>query len=61
MALRTQRVRAGGFALGVVDHSYSSEIAYDFEDIEVDLKNLTNDDETPVEFDTSLKVKQGVR
>lgn len=48
-----------GFDLGVVDHGYSPEIAYDFEDINIDLKNLTNDGETPVEFDTSLKVKQG--
>lgn len=48
-----------GFDLGIVDHGYSSEIAYDFEDINVALKNITNDGETPVEFDTSLKVKQG--
>lgn len=48
-----------GFDLGVVDHSFSSEVAYDFEDINIGLKSITNDGETPVEFDTNLKVKQG--
>ncbi|HYE37155.1 DUF748 domain-containing protein [Methylocaldum sp.] len=48
-----------GFRLGIADHSLSSEIAYDFEDINIGLKNITNDGETPVAFDTNLKVKQG--
>jgi len=48
-----------GFRLGVVDRSLSSEIVYDFEDINVGLKNITNDGETPIPFDTNLKVKQG--
>jgi uncharacterized protein involved in outer membrane biogenesis len=48
-----------GFHLGVVDRSLSSEIVYDFEDINIGLKNVTNDGETPIPFDTNLKVKQG--
>jgi len=48
-----------GFRLGVADRSLSSEIAYDFEDIAIGLKNVTNDGETPIAFDANLKVKQG--
>ncbi|MGX2040348.1 DUF748 domain-containing protein [Methylocaldum sp. MU1018] len=48
-----------GFRLGIADRRLSSEIAYDFEDIDIGLKHITNDGETPVAFDADLKVKQG--
>jgi hypothetical protein len=48
-----------GFSLALVDQSLDAEIAYDFKDINIGLKNITNDNATPVAFDAALKVEQG--
>jgi uncharacterized protein involved in outer membrane biogenesis len=48
-----------GFGLTLADRSFSPEIAYALDDIHVTLKNLDNDGQTPVAFDTGFKVKQG--
>lgn len=48
-----------GFGVGVTDRSFTPELAYNFDDIQVSAKSISNDGKTPVAFDTRLKVRQG--
>lgn len=48
-----------GFRLALGDRSVSPEIAYELEDLNIALKDITNDDKTPIPFNVGLKVKQG--
>src|SRR5205823_2764735 len=48
-----------GFRLALGDRSVSPEIAYELEDLNIALKDITNDGKTPISFNAGLKVKQG--
>jgi hypothetical protein len=48
-----------GFRLALSDRSVSPEIAYELEDLNIALKDITNDGKTPISFNAGLKVKQG--
>ena len=48
-----------GFHLGLVDSTFSPEIAYDLDNIAIGLNHLANDDHTPVAFEVKFQLKQG--
>jgi uncharacterized protein involved in outer membrane biogenesis len=48
-----------GFGVALADRSFSPELAYNLDDVQAAVKNITSDGNTPVAFDTSLKVRQG--
>jgi hypothetical protein len=48
-----------GFHLALGDRSVSPEIAYELEDLNIALKDITNDGKTPISFNAGLKAKQG--
>ncbi len=48
-----------GFRVALQDNTLVPAIVYDLKDIRASLKNLTNDDKTPIDFKTDLKVAQG--
>jgi Domain of Unknown Function (DUF748) len=48
-----------GFYLALSDRSVSPEIAYELEDLNIALKDITTDGKTPISFNAGLKVKQG--
>jgi len=48
-----------GFRVTLQDNTIVPAIVYDLKDIRASLKNLTNDDKTPIDFKTDLKVAQG--
>ncbi|MBW2237518.1 MAG: DUF748 domain-containing protein [Deltaproteobacteria bacterium] len=48
-----------GFQVTLQDNTIVPAIVYDLKDIRASLKNLTNDDKTPIDFKTDLKVAQG--
>jgi hypothetical protein len=50
-----------GFQVGLQDQSFTPGILYDLKDIQVSLKNITNDRKTPIACDASFKVAQGGR
>ncbi|MGD8261886.1 MAG: DUF748 domain-containing protein [Desulfobacterales bacterium] len=47
------------FQVGLQDLTFVPEIVYNLRDIRASFKNLTNDEKTPIAFNTSLKVVQG--
>lgn len=48
-----------GFRLGVADESTEPPVAYDFEDVAVTVKDVSNDGRTPLKVDARLKIRQG--
>lgn len=48
-----------GFGLAFADRTLAPELAYDLEDIQVSVKDISNDGKTPVNFDARLKARQG--
>ncbi|MGH8523384.1 MAG: DUF748 domain-containing protein, partial [Gammaproteobacteria bacterium] len=48
-----------GFHIALADQSVSPALAYDIEDMNVVLKDITNDGQTPIAFEVRLKIKQG--
>jgi uncharacterized protein involved in outer membrane biogenesis len=47
------------FSMTLKDHAFAPDIVYALKDIRVSLKNLTNDKQTPIDFNAALKVVQG--
>lgn len=48
-----------GFHLAGSDRTFSPEIAYEAESLDVTLDNISNDGKTPVSFDARIKFKRG--
>jgi hypothetical protein len=48
-----------GFRVALQDNTIVPAIVYDLKDIRMSLKNLTNDDKTPIDFKADFKVAQG--
>jgi hypothetical protein len=48
-----------GFGVALTDRSFTPELTYNLDNIQVSAKSITNDGKTPVAFDTRLKVRQG--
>lgn len=48
-----------GFGVGLTDRSFSPELAYNLDDIQISAKSITNDGKTPLAYDLRLKVRQG--
>ena len=57
LTLKTFALQSFHLALG--DRSVSPEIAYELEDLNIALKDITNDGKTPISFNAGLKAKQG--
>ncbi|MGH8507377.1 MAG: DUF748 domain-containing protein [Gammaproteobacteria bacterium] len=57
LALKALDLR--GFHIALADQSISPELAYDIEDMQVALTDISNDGKTPIGFDARLKIKQG--
>jgi len=47
------------FGLAVADESFTPALRYDLADVSATLQNLSNDPQTPVDFDAALRVAQG--
>lgn len=48
-----------GFGVALTDRSFSPELAYQFDGIQVTVNHVSNDGKTPAAFDAKLKVRQG--
>lgn len=48
-----------GFAIGVRDRSLAMPLAYDFDDLNVSVKDLANAGKAPIRFDARTKISQG--
>jgi len=58
-SFRLDAFEMNGFRVGLQDRDFTPAIFYDLEDIRAELKNLTNDGKTPIDFEIELKVAQG--
>lgn len=47
------------FGVGLTDRSFTPELAYNLDGIQVSARSISNDGKTPVAFDTKLRVRQG--
>jgi hypothetical protein len=47
------------FGVGLTDRSFTPELAYNLDGIQVSARSISNDGKTPVSFDTKLRVRQG--
>jgi hypothetical protein len=58
-SFRLGTFKLDNFGVALQDRTFTQDIVYNFKDIRVSLKNLTNDKKTPIIFDTALDVEQG--
>lgn len=47
------------FGVGLTDRSFTPELTYNLDGIQVSARSISNDGKTPVSFDTKLRVRQG--